>query len=107
MSTRQEIAEALSTVDGVTGHVDQPQTPYPGDAWPYIAVIERDEVSGQFGPTYRVQVFTAQNPRAADLWLEDNYQALVDALRPISTVNTFTPVMVGSDQFGIEISLGA
>lgn len=32
--SRQQIADALSTIPGVSGHPDQPPAPVPGQGWP-------------------------------------------------------------------------
>jgi hypothetical protein len=104
---RQAIADALSTVDGVSGFLYRPTTPKPGDAWPLLGSAER-AAGLAFLVTWRVHVLLPQDEVQASVWLDQHVGDLVDALNPVGYVAGFQPITLpasGSDRFGFEFSL--
>ncbi len=107
MSYRDDIAEALSTADGVTGYAYRPTATKPGDAWPLSGPWERSE-GLTFIRTWRVMVLLPQDDRAASDWADDHVEALVDALLPVGFVDRieFVPSAAeGGDQFALQITM--
>jgi hypothetical protein len=91
--TRQALATALSTVDGVTGYTRPPSALRPGDAWPRFSGMERDAASGEFMVTWRVLILLAMDEAAALDSIADLIPGLYAALQPLAYVQSFTPVV--------------
>jgi len=103
---RAELAAALNTIDGVIGYEYRPTTPRPGDAWPLLGPMERDE-GRAFIVTWRVFVFLPQDERAASDWIDAHFDAVVDGLSPVVFVDKGEPFLIpaaGSEQFCLMIS---
>lgn len=84
---RQELADALSTVDGVRGFAKKPSAYKSGDGWPLWSGAERWEGSGMFVSTWRVFVALPTDEVAADTWIADRFELLIDVLQPVAHVD--------------------
>ena len=107
MSTREDIREALTDVDGVSPAAYRPTVLKTGDAWPLLSLLERGD-GWAFTRTWRVFVVLPQDERAAS----DRFDALVpdllDALEPIGYVDRFEPVKIetsGGDLLALAVTL--
>lgn len=107
VGAREQVAAALSSVPGVTGHVRRPGTARPGDAWPLLGSLVR-------GPgytweiTWRVLVLLPGDESAAADWIDATADAVLDALAPWGFVDRMEPVVVGSGdaaRFAVEITM--
>jgi hypothetical protein len=109
VNKRQEIATALSSVEGMKGYAYRPSIPREGDAWPLLGVLERDEDAGWFMVTWNVIVFLPQDERKASEWVDVRYADLVDALTPHGYVDRIEPVGISTSanasQFGLQITM--
>lgn len=104
---RFEIAAALSTVTGVTGHASRPAAAMPGDAWPLLGPMARG-MGSAFEVTWLVRVLLPQDEIAAMEWLDAHWAGLFFALSPIGFVDSAIPVslpVAGGEQFAFEITL--
>jgi len=104
---RTALAAALSEVDGVQGYPYRPRTPRTGDAWPTLAVLERDR-GLSFMTTWRVLVLLSGDEQQASEWMDANTSDLVDALDPVAFVDSIEPVALvvsGNDTPALQITL--
>ena len=107
MSVREDIAAALSTVDGVTGYAYRPDTARSGDGWALLSRLERDAAT-TFMVTWRVLVLLSPDERTASHWIDAHATLLFEALEPVAFVGSFEPVEVpigGSTQLALQIML--
>ncbi|MFJ8685058.1 hypothetical protein [Micromonospora wenchangensis] len=79
-TARAAVANTLDGVEGVNGHTYRPAAPRVGDAWPILPTLELEE-GLVWRPTWHVCVFLPQDERAAAMWLDTHFAALVAALR--------------------------
>lgn len=90
VGVRQELADALSEVEGVNGYTKPPTALKPGDAWPRLGGLERQ------GPVYlvrwRVLVLLPLDEVAALNLLETLVPDLEAALASVGYVESYTPV---------------
>lgn len=93
--TRQEIADALSTVDGVSGAEFRPSVLTAGVAWANIGSHDRAE--GFFATTWNVFVILPQNEKAAAIWYDANIGALRNALHVAVYVDRDEPALIPTD----------
>lgn len=95
--TRQDIADAMSTVDGITGHASRPSALNTGDAWPQWRGADR--AGGHaFTNTWNVLVvLPSADDVSADAFADEYGEALIDALRPVLYVDSFTPATTPSE----------
>lgn len=107
---RQAIADALSTVTGVTGYPYKPTTPKPGDAWPLLRSLDRED-GLMFAATWTVVVNLPQTERAASEWVDENYEAVIDGLLPVGYVEQVRPAVLttnnSTDRYVLEITMRA
>lgn len=94
---RAAIAAALSTVDDVHGFGKQPSAFKTGDAWPLWADAERED-GGIFVTSWRVLVALPSDTAAADTWIEDHLDDLIDALQPVAHIDRVDPVRIGQGE---------
>lgn len=93
--TRQAIADALSTVTGVTGYPANPGTPTVGDGWPQW----RGGVphAGALENTWNVLIVLPQDDEtSADSFADSHGEALLEALRPHLFVDSIAPAEIPS-----------
>lgn len=77
---RQEIADALDTVDGVKGYPHRPKVLKPGDAWPLLPDLEL-QGGLVWRPTWTVIVILPADEKQAAVWMDSHFTPIVTALR--------------------------
>jgi hypothetical protein len=94
--TRQDIATALSTVSGITGHPARPTVLSEGDAWP--------QWRGGVPHAYAVEntwavllVMPQADDVTADGYADEHLEALLDALRPVMSVDSVAPAEIPTE----------
>lgn len=90
MSTRQELAAAAATVDGINCTPYYRQSLKARDAFVRLAKRTPDPAIG-FTDTWQVWVALSQDVKAAEQWLEDHLDELAAALSSEMTVTSITP----------------
>lgn len=104
-TTRQSIADAISTVDGLQGFPERPTIPAPGNAWPLVAEMNRGPAIA-FETTWRVAIVLSPDVGTAtdqfDTLIPQACQALqselyVDSARPLTI-----PTEAGN-LYGVEL----
>lgn len=93
---RLELAEILSTVDGVHGFEFRPATFGTGDAWPQIGPLERGPANN-FLVTWRVTIVLPANERKASSWFTDHIEDLTDALDQFAYVERIEPFILQTE----------
>jgi len=93
MSIREEIAEAATTVYGVTCTPYYEQTTNPGHAFVRLERINYENAFGRVyaHPSWNVVVVLSQNMAIAERFIEDVVPALVDALKDVLIVTSAVP----------------
>lgn len=86
MSFRDDLATAISTVDGVTCTPYRRQTTNPGEAMVRMDRRTRSENGFGYMNTWQVAVILPQNVETAERWVEDHGDELIDAAEPHLTV---------------------
>lgn len=105
-TSRQQIAEALSTIDGVQGFAKRPKVLNTGDAYPLLGSAERGPGLA-FMATWRIIVILGKDEASAIDKTETLLPELGAALDPVAFVVTVTPFAVptsGGDLFALEIT---
>lgn len=104
---RAAIAAALTTVTGVKGYQYRPATPRPGDAWPRL--VQLDLLDGLvWSAEWTVIVFLPQDERAASVWIDDHFLAIVAALRVPGFATKAEAAQLqtdGGDQFVLAVTM--
>ena len=97
--TRQAIAEAMTTVAGITGYPTTPSTPRVGDAWPQWRGAERAGGSA-YTNTWNVLVVLPQDDEVtADGFADTHFDDIHDALEPVLFIDGMQPAEIPvSDQ---------
>lgn len=105
-TSRQDIADALSLVEGVTGHEFRPSVIGSGDAWPIIASLESAE--GQdYITNWRVLVVLSGDEQTSAAQFVSLAPQLIDTLRPVVFVESVAPVTIqtsAGDIPGIQLT---
>lgn len=105
-TTRDAIAEALSTADGVTGYPVRPTVLKAGAAWPLLASVDRGP--GQsYAISWRVLVVLGPDELTAISQVDAFLPVLVDALLGVLFVEQATPVTLATnagDLFALQIT---
>jgi hypothetical protein len=102
---RADIAAALSSAPGVTGHPYRPSTPATGDAWPLLGPGTRDAGTA-FRVAWVVRVFMPQDERAAEEWWDTHWPHLFEALEHnVGNVQGFVPTLLAKDQLAYDITM--
>lgn len=104
-TTRQTIADALSTLDGITGYPKRPDVLGEGVAWPLVRALNRGP--GQaFQTTWRVIVLLSGDEDTAYDQLDGFVVTVPAALIELLYVDTITPTAITTDAgdlFGFEL----
>lgn len=79
---RQILADALSGVAGVRGYPYRPPVPADGDAWPTLDRLDLHDGLA-WRPSWVVNVVLPTDERSAQSWVEENFLAIVGALRAV------------------------
>lgn len=96
-NTRAEIATALSTVSGVTGHALRPSVLGEGDAWPILSAIVRSEYGNAWAGSWRVLVLLPADEATAVTRTDDLFDDITDALAPLMAVDLVEPVLLQTE----------
>lgn len=86
-ATRESLATALTTVDGLKGYEQKPAAPRVGDCWSLIGGF----IPGRgrtVATQWRVIVFLGQDEREAERRFEQLFWPVTDALRPQAVVDS-------------------
>lgn len=117
LAKRQEIADALNTVDGVKAYIYRPNAPKASstsvDAWCRLGPSSRLSADQglEFEDTWYVLVFLPQTEAGADKWRDEHQSELVTALEDnyVGFVDEITPVNLspteGQPTFGLQLTL--
>jgi hypothetical protein len=76
---REDLANVLDGVPGLTGHKFKPSSPRDGDAWPRLVSIAREH-GLVLRPTWAVLVWLPADERTASEWIDEHLADLWDAL---------------------------
>ncbi|GAA1549930.1 hypothetical protein GCM10009804_03140 [Kribbella hippodromi] len=105
ITTRQTIADALTTVDGLTGYAKRPDVL--GEGVGYALVQQVDRGPGQaFQTTWRVFVLLSGDEYAALDQLDDFAVKVPAALHEVLFVDSITPYAITTDAgefFGFQL----
>lgn len=95
-ATRQTIADALSSVDGVTGYISRPTVWSSGDA---LVLVQRiDHILGvAYQATWRIVLMLSGDEGVAIDQLDALFPAVCEALNPVAFVDSATPELVNTD----------
>lgn len=96
---RQALADALSTVDGVTGSKYRPTVLIPGAGWPLLGGIDRSQ---DYEVTWRVVVVLPGDERKASEWFDAHHEEVADALEDFGYVERIEPGIVATDAGDLE-----
>jgi len=77
---RAALAELLSTVDGVQGHLRQPGAARPGDAWPVWGALERGPGDAYLSTWRVIVVLPGDRADRAEAWIDTYLSDLVDTI---------------------------
>lgn len=100
MITRQDIAAALSTIEGVTGQATPPRTPKAGMGWPEWQQTTPSTMSGD-EITWAVHVaLPAGLPDSAVLEADALVASLMDVLIELGEIQTVQPTTLVMQQGG-------
>lgn len=105
ITTRQSIADALSTVAGVTGYAKRPKTTKAGDAWPLVDQLTRGPGLA-FQTTWRIAVALASDVGTATDQFDTIVPAVTQALTQVAYVDLARPLSIpteAGDLYGVEI----
>lgn len=104
-TTRQTIADALSTLNGITGYAKRPDVLGEGTAWALVQRLDRGP--GQaFQTTWRVIVLLSGDEPTAFDQLDDFAIRVPEALQAVLYVDSITPYAIpteAGDLFGFEL----
>lgn len=98
---RQEIADALTEVDGVTGHRYRPRTLPAGTAWPLLEGLARGPAY-DFAATWRVVVVLPADEVRASEWFDAHHEEVADALADVGYVERVEPGLVATEAGDLE-----
>lgn len=104
-TTRQTIADALTTIDGITGYAKRPEVLGEGVAWPLVQQLDRGP--GQaFQTTWKVFVLLTGDEWTAYDQLDELAVSVPAALQEVLYVDQITPYAITSDAgefFGFQL----
>jgi hypothetical protein len=98
---RQKIADALSTVEGVTGHPFRPRTFPAGTAWPLLDRLDRGPAY-DFEVTWRVVVILPGDEQRASEWFDEHHEPIADGLQSLGYVERIEPGIVVTEAGDME-----
>lgn len=105
-TSRADIADALSLVEGVTGHEFRPSVLGSGDAWPLVASLESAE-GWDYVTNWRILVVLSGDEQTSAEQFVTLAPQLIDTLRPVAAVDTIAPVTISTtagDVPGLQIT---
>lgn len=96
--TRQQIADALTTVPPLRGHAARPAALNEGDAWPQWRGSEFIAGQSLMIGTWSVLIVLPQaDDITADGWVDQWGHAVVRALAPVMIVDSLAPATIPGD----------
>jgi hypothetical protein len=98
---RQEFADALSSVDDVTGHPYRPRTLPTGAAWPLLQGLDRGPAN-DYETTWRLVVILPSDEVRASEWFDAHHEPITEALADIGYVDRVEPGLVATDSGDLE-----
>lgn len=104
-TTRQTIAAAVSTVDGLHGHENRPTAPAAGDAWALVAELNRGPAK-VFETTWRVAIVLSGDVGTATDQFDTLIPQVCDALSAELYVDSARPLTIPTEAgslYGVEI----
>lgn len=105
ITTRQTIADALSTVDGVTGYPKRPKVVKAGDAWALINQLTRGP-GNAFEIEWRIAVLIGPDVGTATDKFDSLIPEVTQALVHVAYVDSARPIAIpieGGELYGAEI----
>jgi hypothetical protein len=105
ITTRANIAAALSLVAGVTGYAKKPKVTKAGDAWPLINELTRGP-GASFQTTWRIAVTIGADEGTAIDQFDTLVPEVTQALQAVAYVDSARPITVpteAGDLYGVEI----
>jgi hypothetical protein len=105
LTTRQDIATALTSVTGIFPVKYMPEIVTTGDAWPRF--ISADRAHGDaFEYTWAVNIVLGSDPQEAETAIDRLMPLIVDALDPVAFIDSYAPgvsTIGGTDVYVLEI----
>lgn len=104
---RQEIADAVSTISGLTGYARRPAAAREGDAWPQWRGAERADGQAVLQTWVVLILLPQSNESLADEWADRYGPELMDALREALFVTRLDPATVrleNNDAYALMIT---
>lgn len=105
ITTRESIADALTTVTGITGYVTRPKVVRAGDAWAQVNQLTRGPGTA-FETEWRIAVVVGADVGTATDKFDSLIPAVTQALQPVAYVDSARPIAIpieGGELFGAEI----
>jgi hypothetical protein len=105
ITSRQSIADALSTVDGITGYPERPKVTKAGDAWALVNQLTRGP-GAAFQTEWRIAVTIAADVATATDRFDTLIPEVTQALQEVAYVDSARPIAVpteAGDLYGAEI----
>jgi len=93
---RAELAQILSTIDGVSGFAYRPKIMSSGNAWPLLGPLERGPADDYLA-TWRVVIILPTDERKASDWFANHLEDITDALDQFSYVERIEPYAVQTE----------
>ena len=95
--TRQNIADALSTVAGIKGYTSTPSAPSVGDGWPQWRGADRAGGYAYTNTWIVLIVLPNQDEVTADAYADEHLELLDDALRPVLFIDSIAPAEIPAE----------
>lgn len=105
ITTRQSIADALSTVSGITGYPERPKVTKAGDAWALVNQLTRGP-GASFETQWRIAVTIAADVGSATDKFDTLIPEVTQALQAVAYVDSARPIAIpteAGDLYGVEI----
>lgn len=103
LATREEIADAANTVEGIKATPYFRQTTRPGDAFVRLDRWARDSTGFGYIQTWALCVLLPQALAAAEEYLDENLETIVEAVSEALVVTTVTPSRLALDTGTIPV----
>lgn len=97
MSTRADLAAAVSVVDGIKGHEFRPTLLPAGTAWPLRAELTAGDGVPRLLASWRIVVVLPEGERRASEFFDAKFQPLADALEDMGYVERIEPTIIATD----------
>lgn len=94
---RQDIADLLNALDGISATPYQPKAYGPGVAWPLLEELTQDAEVPGFLVVWRVAIVLSGDVRTAAKWIDDNHEAVAEALEDFAYVFRIQPGTIATD----------